>query len=161
MTDIKMKSDTPQAVSNEEILALLKKQQEELNTLKAENQDLKSSLDGAQIKVKVKREMYNWPRKYSYKSIDWKVITSLKMTKNKQTQVYRDWKFDWFKIEQEALIGFHDWTETSMPYEVYYQAYVVSEPEFPKEIINRDWTTYYRFEKDGQSFEVSQWVINW
>ena len=107
--------------------------------------------------IKARKERYQGPRKYSYKTIDGKPVTDLKTVSNK---VRKDYKEGGYHVDQKVELTFADGTTEIMDYDIFSQSFESSEKKFIDSEITKDGKTWYVFNEDGKEFSVAASVIN-
>ena len=160
MSNIKMKQDQPSdeasAVTNEQILELLKKQWDELGKLREENQELRDKMD-PWYEIRKSRERYDWPRAYSYWIMNWKPIISWKTTTDEQ---YQDPYTKKWVARQEIEVEFIDWIKINLDIVKFWRDLKRSDKIIPKKI-TQEWNeTFYLFEHNWEDFQIERTFIN-
>ena len=143
-------------VSLNDVMDLLKKQGEEIKSLRDENQTLTQKLD-PWFEIRQSREKYEWPRKFSYWLIDWKPVVGWKTVSDQQYQNPYTKKWE---AKQEIEVHFYNWKKIIYDITPFWNMLVRSEKTFPKEIIQKGAKTFYVFELEWEAFEVEQTFIN-
>ena len=143
-------------VSLNDIMELLQKQWEEIQSLRTENQELSQKMD-PWYEIRMRRERYEWPRKFSYRMLEGKPIVNLKTTSNTmyQNPYTKKWEAD-----QKVEVEFYDWEKKVYDYFVFWNLNVQSEKMFAKEETKRNWILYFKFEFEWKEFEVPENIIN-
>ena len=153
---------TPQAdevkqdISLSDVMDLVKKQWEELQSLKKENEILTQKLD-PWYEIRQSREKYEWPRKYSYSMISWKPIVSWKTVSDQQYQNPYTKKWE---AKQEIEVTYYNGKKEVFDIVPYGNLLTKSEKMFAKELIQKGSKTFLTFEKDWIDFEVELTFIN-
>ncbi len=144
--------------SSENLSAVL----ERLNRLEAENKAMKEEQEKIRLSdpatiIKARKERYQGPRKYSYKTIDGKPITDLKTVSN---QVRKDYKEGGYHVDQKVELTYADGTKETMGYDAFSQSFERSEKKFIESEITKDGKIRYVFNEGGKKFSVAASVIN-
>lgn len=97
--------------------------------------------------VTTQQKLHTWPNTYCFKIIDWKVVTKIKMIRNK---VVKNLMTRWWIEEQDIEVTYNDGSTEKMLYWDFVNSFTWSQQITPKKVINNVYVTF----KDGRPPET-------